>query len=863
MTADAASKVYGDVDDLKYTSSGLIHGDRLGGSLGRAAGENVGSYAINQGSLAHSNYSITFTGNQLQITPKALSVTADAASKVYGDADDLKYTSSGLIHGDSLGGSLGRAAGENVGSYAINQGSLANSNYSISFTGNQLQITPKVLSVTADAASKVYGDVDDLKYTSSGLIHGDRLGGSLGRAAGENVGSYAINQGSLAHSNYSISFTGNQLQITPKALSVTADAASKVYGDADDLKYTSSGLIHGDSLGGSLGRAAGENVGSYAINQGSLAHSNYSITFTGNQLQITPKALTVTADAASKVYGDADDLKYTSSGLIHGDSLGGSLGRAAGENVGSYAINQGSLAHSNYSITFTGNQLQITPKALSVTADAASKVYGDADDLKYTSSGLIHGDSLGGSLGRAAGENVGSYAINQGSLANSNYSISFTGNQLQITPKALSVTADAASKVYGDVDDLKYTSSGLIHGDRLGGSLGRAAGENVGSYAINQGSLANSNYSISFTGNQLQITPKVLSVTADAASKVYGDVDDLKYTSSGLIHGDRLGGSLGRAAGENVGSYAINQGSLANSNYSITFTGNQLQITPKALSVTADAASKVYGDVDDLKYTSSGLIHGDRLGGSLGRAAGENVGSYAINQGSLANSNYSITFTGNQLQITPKALSVTADAASKVYGDVDDLKYTSSGLIHGDSLGGSLGRAAGENVGSYAINQGSLANSNYSITFTGDQLQITPKALTITAGNAQKTAGQSLVFQGHEFTTQGLVGAEQIQSVQLDSAGATASAAAGSYAIVASHLRAGAGFDARNYDIRYVDGQLQVQAQAQAQRTTLGVGDLWRLYSPHLMQQPGPQVPPTQKKPLLTIEPEHIQMAAI
>jgi uncharacterized protein (DUF1810 family) len=258
---------------------------------------------------------------------------------------------------------------KNAGNYSAKDGGLLVSGlysnqqgYDISYQGS-LEITQAPLTVTADAASKVYGDADDLKYTSSGLIHGDSLGGSLGRAAGENVGSYAIHQGSLAHSNYSITFTGNQLQITPKALSVTADAASKVYGDADDLKYTSSGLIHGDSLGGSLGRAAGENVGSYAINQGSLAHSNYSISFTGNQLQITPKALTVTADAASKVYGDADDLKYTSSGLIHGDSLGGSLGRAAGENVGSYAINQGSLAHSNYSISFTGNQLQITPKA--------------------------------------------------------------------------------------------------------------------------------------------------------------------------------------------------------------------------------------------------------------------------------------------------------------------------------------------------------------------------------------------------------------------------------------------------------------------------------------------------------------------
>jgi uncharacterized protein (DUF1810 family) len=74
----------------------LIHGDRLGGSLGRAAGENVGSYAINQGT-GQQQLQHHFTGNQLQITPKALTVTADAASKVYGDADDLKYTSSGLI----------------------------------------------------------------------------------------------------------------------------------------------------------------------------------------------------------------------------------------------------------------------------------------------------------------------------------------------------------------------------------------------------------------------------------------------------------------------------------------------------------------------------------------------------------------------------------------------------------------------------------------------------------------------------------------------------------------------------------------------------------------------------------------------
>jgi uncharacterized protein (DUF1810 family) len=156
-------------------------------------------------------------------------------------------------------------------------------------------------------------------------------------------------------------FTGNQLQITPKALTVTADAASKVYGDADDLKYTSSGLITATAWAEAwavlLVKTWAAMPSTRAAGQQQLQHQLH-----GQPAADHAQGLTVTADAASKVYGDADDLKYTSSGLIHGDRLGGSLGRAAGENVGSYAINQGSLANSNYSITFTGDQLQITPR---------------------------------------------------------------------------------------------------------------------------------------------------------------------------------------------------------------------------------------------------------------------------------------------------------------------------------------------------------------------------------------------------------------------------------------------------------------------------------------------------------------------
>src|SRR4030095_8134467 len=207
----------------------------------------------------------------------------------------------------------------------------------------------------------------------------------------------------------------------------------------------------------------GENAGTYAITQGTLsAGSNYNIVFTGANLTITARDLTVTADAKSKIYGDSDPVfTYTHGTLYNGDTnsvFTGSLSRAPGENVGTYAITQGTLsAGPNYNILFTGANLTITTRDLTVTADAKSKVYGDSDPaLTYTHGTLYTGDTnavFTGSLTRAPGENVGTYAITQGTLsAGTNYNILFTGADLSITPRPATVTANDKSKTYGDVN---------------------------------------------------------------------------------------------------------------------------------------------------------------------------------------------------------------------------------------------------------------------------------------------------------------------------------------------------------------------------------------------------------------------------
>ena len=95
------------------------------------------------------------------------------------------------------------------------------------------------------------------------------------------------------------------------------------------------------------------------------------------------RAITVTADDQSKTYGDADPaLTYqiTTGSLVGSDSFTGAISRVAGENVGTYAIEQGTLAlSSNYNLTFVRAPSPSPCADITVTADDQSKTYGDAD----------------------------------------------------------------------------------------------------------------------------------------------------------------------------------------------------------------------------------------------------------------------------------------------------------------------------------------------------------------------------------------------------------------------------------------------------------------------------------------------------
>ena len=147
----------------------------------------------------------------------------------------------------------------------------------------------------------------------------------------------------------------------------------------------------------------------------------------------------------------------------------------------------------------------------------------------------------------------------------------------------------------GDLTAVTYASSSTANNAILNGLV-------VGEHTLYARVIDKDGGYTQYT-SMINVLPRLLTVTAESKTKIYGDTDPaLTFTFGTLYNGDTssvFSGALSRTAGENVGTYAIDQGTLAaGSNYTITYAAADFAITPRSLSVTADAKSKIYGDAD-------------------------------------------------------------------------------------------------------------------------------------------------------------------------------------------------------------------------------------------------------------------------
>ncbi|MEX0857856.1 MAG: invasin domain 3-containing protein, partial [Balneolaceae bacterium] len=268
------------------------------------------------------------------ITRRSITITSEGKSKTYGDDDpELTYeiTSGTLIPDFDLSGELGRSAGEDVNTYAITQNTLTNANngsYDITFESDNLEITPRDLSLSNFTASdKTY----DGTPTASGItfddsrIEGDDIDFDFTAAfedadAGEdktvNISGISISGGEDA-ANYNLLTASAEatVDIHKKELTAEFTTSHKTYDGTTTAAIESrsvTGEVDGDDVELTGGTAAfgDQNVGTEktvtltgATLSGDDAHnytlSEDAITTTAD---ISEKALTITAEDKSKAY---------------------------------------------------------------------------------------------------------------------------------------------------------------------------------------------------------------------------------------------------------------------------------------------------------------------------------------------------------------------------------------------------------------------------------------------------------------------------------------------------------------------------------------------------------------------------------
>ncbi|MBZ5524489.1 MAG: DUF11 domain-containing protein, partial [Acidobacteriia bacterium] len=674
--------------------------------------------------------------------------------------------------------------GINAGTYAISASFAGDANTQAASGSANLVVNPAVLTITAGNASRLYGDPNPaFTFTFSGFVNGETAAVLTGSPTCTTVadptsavGTYPITcaVGTLSAANYTFTFVNGTLTVTPAPLTVTADSASRVYGDPNPaFTGTITGIKNADNITAtySTTATAASAVGTYPITPALVDPSgklgNYTVTSNNGTLTITPASLSVAAANASQFYGDPTPaLTGTITGIKNSDNITATYSTTATSTSapGAYpivpALVDPTAKLGNYTVTVTNATLTVNPAPLTVTAANASRVYGDPNPaFTGTISGIKNGDTFSVTFSSIADATsaVGTYPIvptlTDPNNKLPNYVVTINNGTLTVTPAPLAAAAANASRLYGDPNPaFTGTITGLKNGDNITATFVTAADPTspVGTYPItpsfvDPGSKLG-NYTVTASGT-LTVNPAPLTVTADSFVRLYGDSNPT-FTGaiSGVKNGDNITATFGTVADPTspVGTYPITPvlidptGKLGN--YAVTSNNGVLLINPAPLSVTAADAIRFYGDPNPaFSGTITGIKNGDNITATYASAADptSTVGLYpivpALVDPTNKLSNYVVTSTNGTLSITPAPLTVqAADATRAVNTPNPAFTGTITGIKNGDNITATYDSPALQTdpAGTYPIIptlvDPALKLGNYTVTSINGTLTVTP-----------------------------------------------------------------------------------------------------------------------------------------
>ena len=770
------------------------------------------------------------------VTKRPITVTADAQTKEYGQADPpLTYaiTTGSLVGADAFSGALTRALGEAVGSYAIQQGTLAlSANYTLAYVGANLSITPRALTVTTTGVNKMYDGTTAASVTlSDDRVSGDLLTVSYTSAVfadkntgnGKSINVSGISFSGPASGNYTLANTTATAtaNITQRPLAVTATGVDKEYdGTTAATVAIADDRLAGDVFAvGSTATFADKNVGTgKTITVGGFSLSgtdagNYSIGGSvSTTADITPRTLTVTATGQTKVYdatdaatvslnddrvsGDVFTVTYTGAEFDTKDI--GTNKTVAVSGLALSGTDAGNYTLASTSVTTTAD---ITAATLVPNVTASNKVYDGttaAAILTRTLSGILGTDvvSLAGGTATFANKNVATgktvtgtgFTLSGTDAGNYELDPASATTTADITQRTLTVTATADDKVYdgttaatvhladdrvsGDAFTVNHTDADFDTKNAGAGKPVTVSGISIGSGA-DAGNYLLGNTTATATAS---ITPKSVEPHITADDKIYDGTTAATIatrTLTGVIPPDvvTLNGGTATFANKNVGTgktvtgTGFTLGGTDAGNYELdpTTAITTADITERPLTATATGQNKVYdgttdatvtlqdnriaGDVITLAYTGATFDTKNVGTGKTVSVSGISI-SGGADAGNYQLGNTTATTTAN---ITPKDLAPAITANDKVYDGTTAatiVTRTLTGVIVPDvvTLNGGTATFADKDVGTnktvtgsgFTLAGGDAGNYVLNPTTATTTADITPRDLVVTATGVNK-----------------------------------------------------------------------------------------------------------------------------
>ena len=427
----------------------------------------------------------------------------------------------------------------------------------------------------------------------------------------------------------------------------TAKVTGKVEG-ADTASVKIEYSLNGKDWTTNPSEVTATNVSDSKTVQVRATSEKYTGELTGTEeLTITPKPVTVTANSYNKAYGATDpEFTATVEGTLGSDTVNYKLNRETGEDVGTYKILAiGDAAQGNYSVTYYPGTLTITaatrPEDRQLGVTSYEGVY-DANEHTITVDNVLDGDVVEYSYdgGETWTTNLNQYKdVTETTIkvrvTNANYDpspVELEGT-VKITPATLTVSTPIATKVY---EGTPLTAAGTISGfvnDETATFATTGSQTEVGStantYSLTwDGTAKESNYKVVETIGTLTVTaqsidpdnPNYKGITVDAPT-------DVEYTGEDQTWLPTVTDGNGKALVKDT-DYTVTYDNEDRTNVTgiITVTINgagnyagtitrTYQITPKPVTITTESKTRAF---DGTALTAGGKVEGIVSGETYG-----------------------------------------------------------------------------------------------------------------------------------------------------------------------------------------------------------------------------------------------------